>query len=219
MKRSEFPEKAYEAFINHELLSKGYMIYIPSQRREKSVGYDALWHTSCGRKIKAIALQYKIVSEYVKPPISLSTPAFKFDLHKSAKGYVQHNIMVKRNTTIWLKISAVYCVPSFVDYKSLYDYLKKGTLLNNSRFLIPTNKITDNKYHYIAFDNKIAYQFSQDPNLVENYSLDSIFERQESLCYEDLIQSNYIDEKTQTTKLDDYLIKTHSFLVIKAFDN
>lgn len=219
MKRSEFPEKAYEAFINHELLSKGYMIYIPSQRKEKSVGYDALWHTSGGGRIKAIAMQYKIVSKYIKPPFPLSTPAFKFDLHKSTKGYGQHNIMVKRNTTIWSKIPAVYCVPSFVDYKSLYDHLKNGTLLHNSRLLLPIDKITDSKYHYIAFDNNNAYQFSQDPNTVGNYSLDSIFERQELLCYEDLIQSNYIDEEIRTTKLDDYLIKTHSFLVIKAFDN
>ena len=219
MKRSEFPEKAYEAFINHELFSKGYMIYIPSQRKEKSVGYDALWHTSGGGRIKAIAMQYKIVSKYVKPPFPLSTPAFKFDLHKSTKGYVQHNIMVKRNTTIWSKIPAVYCVPSFVDYKSLYDHLKNGTLLHNSRLLLPIDKITDSKYHYIAFDNNNAYQFSQDPNHVENYSLDSIFERQEPLYYEDLIQNNYIDEKSPTTELDDCLIKTRSFLVIKIVDN
>ena len=53
MKRSEFPEKAYEAFINHELLSKGYMIYMPSQRKEKSVGYDALLHASSSRRFKA----------------------------------------------------------------------------------------------------------------------------------------------------------------------
>ena len=219
MKRSEFPEKAYETFINHELLSNGYMIYMPSQRKEKSVGYDALLHASSSRRFKAIALQYKIVSQYVRPPFPLSIPAFKFDLHKSAKGYVQHNIMVKRNTAIWSKISAVYCVPSFVDYKSLYDHLKNGTLLCNSRFLLPIDKITDSKYHYIAFDNSDAYQFSQEPKLVENYSLDNIFEKQEPWYYEDLIQNNYIDEKSPTTELDDYLIKTRSFLVIKIVDN
>ena len=42
MKKSEFSEKAYEVFANHELLSLGYMIYIPSQHQEQKLGYDAL---------------------------------------------------------------------------------------------------------------------------------------------------------------------------------
>ena len=85
--------------------------------------------------------------------------------------------------------------------------------------LVDYKLVEQSGVHYIAFDNSNAYQFSQEPKLVENYSLDNIFERQEPLYYEDLIQNNYIDEKSPTTELDDYLIKTRSFLVIKVVDN
>ena len=219
MKKSEFSEKAYEMFANHELLSLGYMIYIPSQHQEQKLGYDALWQSK-SRKIKAIAVQYKIVEQYERTPKLLSNPCFKFELHKSSAGkYSQHNIMVQKNARSWPPICACYCVPHFVEYKALYKYLKCGTILENSCFLEPNNNISDSKYHFVAFDANHAYQFSDNPLPMSMRSLESIFEQQESMCFEDLIKEQYINEEQSIQSIDDYLIKSQSFLIIKLLDN
>lgn len=218
MKRSEFPEKAYETFANHELLSKGFMIYLPSQRKEESLGYDALLHGLRGRGIKAVALQYKVVSQYKRPPNCFHLPCFKFVLHKSINGYKQHNIMVMRNTKRRLKVLALYCVPNFVDYQSLYDYLRNGTLLQHSRLLMPLSRINDSKYHFIVFDDMKAEQFSREPEDVAMYSLENVFELQEPLHYRDWISKNDCDQYTFKQELDKFLRSTHSFLIYKCMD-
>ena len=87
MKKSEFPEKAYESFLNHELMSMGYMLYIPSQIKENKLGYDALIQKLKYKKIKSLALQYKIVSQYKIPKTGFLDPCFKIELHKSKSGY------------------------------------------------------------------------------------------------------------------------------------
>ena len=117
MKKSEFPEKAYETFSNHELMSMGYMLYIPSQIKENKLGYDTLIQKLKCKKIKLLALQYKIVSQYKIPKTGFSDPCFKIELHKSKSGYIQHNLMVKKNLKhTRTGIAAVYCVPQFVEY-------------------------------------------------------------------------------------------------------
>ena len=45
-------------------MSMGYMLYIPSQIKENKLGYDALIQKLKYKKIKSLALQYKIVSQY-----------------------------------------------------------------------------------------------------------------------------------------------------------
>ena len=218
MKKSEFPEKAYETFANHELLSFGYMIYIPSQHQEQKVGYDALWQSK-NRKIKAIAVQYKIVEQYERSHKLLSKPCFKFELHKSSTGeYLQHNIIVQKNAQRCPPICACYCVPDFVEYKTLYKHLKDGTILKNSRFLEPHSKINDSRYHYIVFDNNKAYQCSDDPQPMVVHSLESIFDQQESIYFEDLIRESCFDETRSIHSVNDYLIKSQSFLIIKLWD-
>ena len=219
MKKSEFPEKAYEVFANHELLSMGYMIYIPSQQKEQKLGYDALWQSK-NRKIKAIAVQYKIVEQYERTHKLLSKPCFKFELHKSSTGkYSQHNIIVQKNAQPWPPICACYCVPNFVEYKALYKHLKDGTILKNSCFLKPHSEINDSRYHYIVFDNNKAYQCSDDPRIMTIHSLESIFNQQEAIYFEDLIREFYIEENQSIHSIEDYLTESQSFLIIKLLDN
>ena len=224
MIKTEFPEKAYESFSNHELMAKGYKIYIPSQTKEKSVGYDALLHLK-GKMFKAVALQYKVVSQYIRPPKPLSSPCFKFELHKTHDGYEQHNIMVKRNTRIPAPVAAAYCVPFFVEYSELYDYLKKNTILENSCLLIPFDRINDFDYHYIAYDHSTALQFSKTPVPVKMCTLEQLFEQQKPLSFEDLItnafapkEHTYIESNNPTKLLDDYLLKSESMLLIKPLE-
>lgn len=219
MIKSEFPEKAYETFINHELLTKGYMIYLPSQIKEEALGYDARLQKFRGKKFKAVALQYKIVSEYERTPNPFCFPCFKFDLHRSKKGYRQHNIMVKRNTNSKSKVLALYCVPRFVDYQLLYTYLKAGTILDHSQLLKPIHPIDDFQRHHVKFDDTHAYQFSNEPRFVEMCTLESIFEEQEPLYYDDFIEGNYRNETSFIKGLNEYLKASRSVLILKDLDN
>lgn len=195
------------------------MIYIPSQHQEQKLGYDALWQSK-NRKIKAIAVQYKIVEQYERSPKLLSRPSFKFELHKSSTGeYSQHNIIVQKNAKSWPPICACYCVSDFVEYKTLYRCLKDGTILRNSRFLEPHSKISDSRYHYIVFDNNKAYQCSDDPQPMAMHSLEDLFNQQEAICFEDLIGESYIDGNQSIHSIDEYLAESQSFLIIKLLDN
>ena len=160
--KSEFPEKAFETYINYYLLNKGFKLYIPSQAKEAKEAYDALINNLANlattrRRIVSIALQYKVVSEYKVHKIARN---FKFDLYASKKKkYTQHNILYKKNKSSKY-YAAGYVVPSFVTYQSLCDNLKYKTLLNNSYFIMPQYKISDSGYHYYTFDKNHALQHS-----------------------------------------------------------
>ncbi len=219
MIKSEFPEKAYETFINHELLSQGYMIYVPSQIRENAHGYDAQLQKFRGKRFKAVALQYKIVSEYERTPKPFCFPCFKFDLHRSQKGYRQHNIMVKRNTNSKSKVLALYCVPRFVEYKLLYTYLKAGSLFSHSQLLKPIHPVDNSQSHHVKFDDTQAYQFSKEPRVVEMCTLESIFEEQEPLYYDDFIEGNCRNEPSFINGLNEYLKASRSVLILKDLDD
>lgn len=217
--KSEFPEKAYETFINHELLTKGYMIYLPSQIKEEALGYDARLQKFRGKKFKAVALQYKIVSKYERIPKFFNSPCFKFDLHRNENQYKQHNIMVKRNTHSKSKVLALYCVPRFVDYQLLYTYLKAGTILDHSQLLKPIHAVDNSQRHHVKFDDTHAYQFSNEPRAVEMCTLESIFEEQEPLYYDDFIEGNYRNETSFIKGLNEYLKASRSVLILKDLDN
>lgn len=237
MKKSEFPEKAFETFFNHELLSRGFKIYLPSQRKEDSLGYDVLMNElKKGRGVKAIALQYKVVSKYNISPVGFNKPCFKFDLHKSSNRYKQHNILVARNNRKSSKVSAFYCVPSFVEYQSLYDFLIEGTLFKHSCAIKPCYRINDSRYHYIAFDDMRAGQFSKLPQYIPICNFESIFyqeeplyyqdwiseidsnEQQEALCYRNVDSRNDYNQIDFKQELDEFLRSTHSFLVYRFID-
>lgn len=169
MKNSEFPEKAFETYINHFLLEEGFNLYIPSQVREAKLAYDALINNLKSKtgRIIPIAFQYKIVSEYA---VHKKAKNFKFDLlaNKDRKTkitkYAQHNILFNKNRASKY-FAAGYIVPYFVTYDALYENIDKNTLLKNSYFIRPQHKIPDGPYayHYYMFDKITVKQHSSEP--------------------------------------------------------
>ena len=221
MKKSEFPEKAYESFLNHELMSMGYMLYIPSQIKENKLGYDALIQKLKYKKIKSLALQYKIVSQYKIPKTGFLDPCFKIELHKSKSGYTQHNLMVKRNLMhAKTGIAAIYCAPMFVEYDLLYKYSIAKSLVSRSRFIVPQKAITDKQYHYIVFDAKCSKQFSNIPESIKYNSLENIIENQPTIYINELIET-VTDSPNDLNchTLNEFLIQTKSYLLIKVIEN
>ena len=221
MKKSEFPEKAYESFLNHELMSMGYMLYIPSQIKENKLGYDVLIQKLKYKKIKSLALQYKIVFQYKNPRSGLSYPCFKMELHKSKSGYTQHNLMVKRNLKhVKTGVAAIYCAPRFVEYDLLYKYSIAKSLVSHSKFIIPQKAITDKQYHYIAFDDKCSKQFSSIPESIKYDTLESIIENQPAIYINELIET-VTDSPNDLNchTLNEFLIQTKSCLLVKVMED
>ena len=212
--KSQFPEKAYETLFNHELINKGYILYVPSQVKEEHSGYDVLINNLKTRRFKALALQYKIVDEYSRIPYPFSKPCFRFDLHKSSKGYKQHNTMVKRNISPHSVIKACYCVPMFVDYPSLYNYSQSDTLMRHSRLLCPISKINDTKYHQVKFDSTKALQYSTEPSQIVAKTFESLFETEKFLSYEQLLVQFEAPIDTEDN-LDRFLMENEMYLLIK----
>ena len=104
-------------------------MYIPSQRKECKIGYDALInnikHIARTKSlIKGVALQFKIVEEYERPPYVDEN--FKFDLH-NARNYHQHNRLCKYNKTG--KFFAAYCVPEFIKIDEFFMYKTNSVYL------------------------------------------------------------------------------------------
>ena len=179
MKKSQFSERLYETLINHLFLSRGFDIYVPSQNKEAALGYDALFQNG---KRKIGMFQYKIIKEYERKPIyhNSADHAYAFNLHgPKNKSYEQHNNLFKRMNR---GIICGYVVPCFIEYKELFSYYhntnsnnnnncNNEALLDHSLLIKPTVKITDNNYHYITFDNKIAYLHSKEKIQLEIQSL------------------------------------------------
>lgn len=161
MRKSEFSEKFYEILVDHFLLRRGFNIYVPSQCKERKLGYDALINNLKKLKghIQAFAFQYKIVEEYERRPANGDN--FKFYLYPK-NNYLQHNKLVHFNSSN--KVFAGYVVPNFISFNDLYTNLNSGTLLANSLFIPPQAYITDNKSHYITFGNLTAHQHSRQQN-------------------------------------------------------
>lgn len=157
MKKINFPEKFFETLINHELLMRGFDIFVPSQVDEAQKGYDALFQNG---KVKVGFFQYKIVSKYkINPKGHKDSPiAFKFKLHKSKQNiYKQHNQLVK----LYKKgEKSGYVVPCFETYRELYDFYHNSSLLNKTYIIMSKYIINDTKNHYITFDEKKAFQHS-----------------------------------------------------------
>jgi len=201
MFQSEFSERLFEFFYNHEFLNTyDVHIYVPSQNREGLSGYDAKLK---GRKTKAILLQFKIVNQYERAPHLYTSPAFKFELLKhKVKGYRQHNQLFKIGKKGLL---ALYVVPPFVDYKTLYTKSYKSKLLLDCNYYYPTHKIVDNKYHYVTFDSSNADLHSK-----ESRSL-------RSLTGEDflgvLTNSQFEDWQITISKLNDLSLEYYNQII------
>ena len=225
MKKSEFPEKAYEILVDSTLLSMGFDIYVPSQTKEAKLGYDALFQHG---KFKVGFFQYKIVKEYHRIPYyhCFAPKAFKFDLHFTLRNkYLQHNILVRKNKG---GLFACYLVPLFVRYKDLYDYYHNGSLVtSNSVALKPIHTINDTKYHYITFDNKpFALQHSKEAMNVECLNINELkhlIKQTNSITKEELTNNVLEDfyeifKEIKTETKDEYFdgkIKTLQNIMIK----
>ena len=147
--KCEFCEKMYETFVNHELLSNGCKLWIPSQNEERQGGFDSM---VMDRHFQVCCLQYKI-PEYTKSrrPFWGGQKVFKFYAHKdvSSNKYKQHNLLVQLNR---MGIQAYYCAPHFIQCSDLYNNLASLTLLSNSALLKPIYKLTPSPSHVIEYD-------------------------------------------------------------------
>ena len=198
--KNHFCERLFETLTNHVLLnaldSLSCDIYIPSQVKEAKSGLDALFHSG---KRKLLMLQYKIAEEYTKPPLKLKKPAFHFDLHKSSKGYVQHNLLVHKAKRYGC---AGYAVPGFVTYGDLYDSYHSGKLLENSYLIVPKHIIGDKKHHSIKFNKYHAYQCSERANEIEIWPLAKLISKPEQLDCPAFSKEEFIESFREEEMID-----------------
>lgn len=172
--KCDFSEKAYETFVNHELLTNGYHLYIPSSKQEKILGFDSLVSNSI---FQVCCLQYKVPKK-VKSRRNIwhGQFIFKFNPHKdkNTNQYSQHNLLVNFNKQ---GIPALYCAPLFIDIKNLYQFLGNNTLLANSALLKPIHSLNvPPNNHSIEFTFTQAYQFCENGEALQKLNSKEIFE-------------------------------------------
>ena len=183
MKRSEFPEKAYESMFVHELLTHFCIsgrtpFYIPSQVVEKGLGYDICFVDSSGNPInrKVLLIQFKTAYEYES---KAKQGLFKFEIYKGNNPFHQHNKLCCYNCC-GSAIAGVYCVPRFVTYKDFYSKTIHSSIIADSVFFKPTIRLFSG-HHYVTFDDKVAAQHSEDENRYEVVSFGQIVESLEAI--------------------------------------
>lgn len=196
--RCEFSEKIFEIFWDHEILNKlDIGIYVPSQSKEKKLGYDALLQ---GKKISPIAIQFKVPESLVYNPFGNASNAFKFELHKNKGGdFLQHKVLVKRSR----RMKAFYVVPKYNDFKTLYSNHKGNTIIDNSLAIEPIAFLTEEKNHHIIYDTTpYAEQHSTSETVLNVTSLNiqvlnDYFQSQNNIEYEEFTKLIY-DEDTNS---------------------
>lgn len=189
MKRSEFPEKAYETMFVHELLnyftkSGTTPFYIPSQVVEKKLGYDLCFADSSGNplKRKVILFQFKISEQYAK---AKPHKQYKFEIYEcNAIGnrFRQHNKLCRYNTH-GSKIAGVYSAPRFVLYKDFYKKVQASSIIADSELFLPSVRLYSG-HHYVEFDNSDAKQCSREETDIEMLSFEELLQRVESVSKE-----------------------------------
>lgn len=175
--KCRFSEKFYEILFDNELinmLSKPF-VYIPSQRVEKDVAYDAIFGVS---KKKVLFIQFKVPYTSNK-----KNNDFRFELHKNKKGdFVQHNKLCKYNS-LSKKVIAVYCAPLFTTYTDLMTNYSTSKIIHNSIMLIPKKKhiLPNGGFHYIKYSATKAAMYSEDGIGIELESIQSIIQQLEPI--------------------------------------
>lgn len=185
MKKSEFPEKAYEELFFHELLMKyGYPgrapFFIPSQQAEKGLGYDLCFVDNTGKmtKRKVMLIQFKVASEYsgknrfclyqsggwirmLGKTINTKPPFYKFDIYKERKSgcFNQHNQIIDY---INRGVDSFYAAPLFIKYSDLYNNYINKTIIDNSAFIPPFIKLNPGGRHHIEYNKSFFVQRSND---------------------------------------------------------
>ncbi|MBQ9265856.1 MAG: hypothetical protein IJ186_02120 [Bacilli bacterium] len=197
MKKSQFPEKAFETLFIHELLTRysspyKTAFYIPSQVLEGNVSYDFCFVDNLGSKTKrkVIFIQFKVSEEYEKKYKGF----YKFKIYKNRKShpFKQHNRLCKYNKYGLGNIVAVYCAPRFTTMKDFYNNVASHDVINNSTLCVPRNPLYKDS-HYIRFNNCIAYQCSKKPTRIEIASFSEILEKLEPISCDEFgsIINNY----------------------------
>ncbi len=168
MKRSEFPEKVYEAMILHELLTffskpNTTPFYVPSQIIENGLGFDLCFFDNNGVSInrKVMLIQFKTSSRYDDKS---NKGFYKMEIYKSPKSsFKQHNLLCNYNLSSSCVVG-VYCSPRFVTYKEFYEKVKTNRVISDSSFFEPTKTLSAG-HHYIKFNSISAYQHSNEEDI------------------------------------------------------
>ena len=214
--KCEFCEKAYETFINHELINNGIIVYIPSQQQENNLGYDVCL---CGKRFQICCMQYK-TAEFVKSRRAFwkGQQIFKFTTLKDSKTqtFKQHNLLVFLNN---LGICSVYCAPLFIKNSDLYNFLTSNTLVKNSALLKPIHSLFNPpNTHSIEFNSYQAYQFCKNSEALEIINFNELFTGSKWYSEEELL--NVLKQILQEDgeSLTSILAKNKMILLLK-FNN
>lgn len=149
--KCEFPEKLFESLVNHELMnlfSKKHSkvnLWSPSQSKEASLGYDALFETG-SRKL--IAVQYKIpIYKYAKK----YKDCFRFELHKNSKKECKQHKLLCELLDKHIIDDVAYIAPNFIEIKKLNNYSRSGTLLNHIAQIKPVKLLSYYGNHHCVY--------------------------------------------------------------------
>ena len=172
----EFPEKLFESLVNHELmnsfskLSKKVILWSPSQSKEASLGYDALFKS--GVK-KLIAIQYKIPKrKYSRKHIG----CFRFDLHKNKRGECKQHGLLCDLLAKHVVDDVVYCVPLFVENSKLNNYARSETLTKMHVAQIrPKRLISIKGSHHCVYDSRTADFYCNNKTETNLVDFDELF--------------------------------------------
>ena len=213
MKRSEFPEKAYESMFMHELLTqfakaKTTPFYIPSQVVEKRLGYDALFVDESGNPLnrKVMLIQFKTSEAYTKKQ---PHKHYKFEIYKSndiGNPFRQHNKLCRFNL-YGSSVAGVYAAPRFILYKDFLNKVRNSAIIADSEFFIPTTCLYSG-HHYVTFDNSDARQCSREEIKIEKTSFNQILQKIEPISkeqFEEILNNKEImDEPVILNIEEDY---------------
>ncbi len=181
MKRSEFPEKAYETMFIHELLTLftkpgSTPFYIPSQVVEKRLGYDLCFVDSSGNPLnrKVMLIQFKVSEQYANGG---PHKKYKFEIYEGravGNKFLQHNKLCRYNT-YGSQIVGVYSAPRFVSYKDFYKKVQTSCVIADSEFFPPLRREYSG-HHYVTFEKGDAYQHSKEATKIKMVSFEELLQ-------------------------------------------
>ncbi|MBK1700568.1 hypothetical protein [Thiococcus pfennigii] len=147
----EFCFNAEYCFANSALLASH--PHIPSQQKEKDLGYDVEFKIRQGNYTKSIYIQHK-VSSYAEKRAGANAqffnthngPYFRFAVDNE-----QHNTLHDLSAT---KGNAFYCAPRFHLTHELEGHFRASTIRRNAVLLDPltVGQINDNNRHNVTYD-------------------------------------------------------------------
>ena len=138
----------------HEFLSKhpNSILFAPTQRKERLVGYDAKLVSNKG---VPIFYQFKVsecLNSKGKEYPYLAERYYRFYTYYGKPNNNQHNVL-KRLSSICCFSKVFYVAPCFYKNDVFYNYLKASSISNHSRFIrlkkLPL--ITNNNRHAICY--------------------------------------------------------------------